>query len=119
MRLHHILPMLVLGACAARTGALTPVSPTELVPDRPRLPTADRDANQIEEDAGDLVEATVAFCVAPDGHVQSVRIAKPSRSHAYDVDVVHDIADWHFAGGLWTSSTDETCQTARIDYRIL
>ena len=118
MRLHHILPIALFGACAAER-TIPPASPAELVPSNPRLPSADQKATEIEEDAGDLVEATVAFCVAPDGHVQSVHIAKPSRSHAYDVAVVHDLRDWHFAGGLWTPSTDETCQTARIDYRIL
>jgi TonB family protein len=120
-----LVPSVVLGACAGEA-AMTPQSPaptvlsgqTELTLVNPHLPSADEHLTQIREDAGDVATARVRFCVAPDGHVDSVNLLHRSSSPAYDWALIEDVARWQFAGEERNPSPSETCETATISYRI-
>ena len=122
------IPAIVFGACATGGGgAASPVSAsapavassTEQVlaaVEDPRLPDADLAYAEIRDEAGDEASATVELCVAPDGHVDRVKLKRPSTSSAFDRAVVKDIADWQFGGDKWTPPTKDTCELATINY---
>lgn len=119
-----LVPSVLLGACAGEA-AMTPEpqaptllsGQTELTLVNPHLPSADEHLTQIREDAGDVASARVRFCVAPDGHVDSVNIMNHSSSPLFDWALMHDVAQWQFAGEERNPSPSETCETATISYR--
>jgi hypothetical protein len=120
-----LVPSVVLGACAGEA-AMTPQPPaptlltgqTELTLVNPHLPSADEHFTQIREDAGDVASARVRFCIAPDGHVDSVNMLHASSSPLYNWALMRDVARWQFAGEERSPSPAETCETATISYRV-
>ena len=121
-----LVPSVLLGACASEGAGMTPdpqaptllSGQTELTLVNPRLPSADQHLAEIREDAGDVASAQVRFCVAPDGHVDSVNLLHRSSSRAYDSAVMHDVGAWQFAGEERNPSSSETCETATISYHV-
>jgi outer membrane biosynthesis protein TonB len=77
----------------------------------PQLPSADRIANRIRR-FGAPPTTHVELCVAPDGHVASLRLERASTLPSYDQAVMHDAASWQFA-----RLPAQSCEHAAISYR--
>lgn len=77
----------------------------------PQLPSADRIANRIRR-FGAAPTAHVELCVAPDGHVASLRLERASTLPSFDQAVMHDAATWQFA-----KLPAQSCEHAAISYR--
>jgi TonB family protein len=121
-----LVPSMLLAACATggASAGRAPVAPVLVTPQGdltlvdPRLPDADRQLTEIREEAGDIVSALVNFCVAPDGHVERVKLLRRSSSPAFDMAVMRDLSDWEFTGEAPAASRPETCETATISYHV-
>jgi TonB family protein len=121
-----LVPSVLLGACASERAGMTPEPQAPTVPSgeteltlvNPHLPSADEHLTQIREDVGDVASARVRFCIAPDGHVDSVNMLHRSSSPLYDWALMQDVARWQFAGEERSPSPSETCETATISYRV-
>jgi azurin len=82
----------------------------------PKLPSADRISGEIRSGLGAVASADVDLCIAPDGHVQGLKLVRGSSLAAFDAAIVHDMRDWQFASTF--SSNLRTCQSATITYHL-
>jgi len=82
----------------------------------PRVPAIDHMAPALHARAGTVLTAELDLCVAPDGHVTKIGIAKGSSSEAFDHALVRDAADWQFTQ-LPGPLNVEACRRATIAYR--
>lgn len=107
---------------AARFEAATPPDTSQVFPaaQNPQLPSADRMHKVIRSELGAVASVDVRLCIAPDGHVQAVNLVRGSSLAAFDEAVLHDVADWQFAGMAGSSTFSSklrTCEVATISYR--
>jgi hypothetical protein len=77
----------------------------------PQLPSADRIATRLR-DFGGGATAHVQLCVAPDGHVASLKLERGSMLGSFDQAVLHDAAMWQFQPGAKAA-----CEHAAISYQ--
>jgi TonB family protein len=130
-----VIPSLLLVACATGEASTDhgPQSPTSLgqptsvgllaagrefpAVKNPRLPSADLLSNKIREETGDVASADIRLCVAPNGHVNDIRLVRSSASNMYDRAVVKDVASWQFREGPDPADLP-ACEIATITYRL-
>lgn len=94
--------------------AASPVFPSAV---DPKVPTVDRMSHALRARYG-ATEMTAALdlCVAPDGHVTKLALAKSSTYEPFDNALLADAADWKFSA-LPGPASVEACRTATIAYR--
>lgn len=95
-------------SCAIKADASSPAFPEAI---DPKLPSVDRIARLVEADFGARAAAEVELCVSPAGRVVAVSLVHATQSPAFDLAVLHDVAEWQFA-----ASADRSCKRATISY---
>lgn len=80
-----------------------------------KLPSADRISGEIRSGLGEVASADVDLCIAPDGHVQGLKLVRGSSFTAFDEAIMRDMRDWQFASSF--ASNLRTCESATITYR--
>jgi TonB family protein len=83
----------------------------------PVLPSIDRMSHALRARTGAAeLTAQLDLCVAPDGHVTKIGLAKSSSNDAFDHALVRDVADWQFTA-IPGPANVEACRRATIAYR--
>jgi outer membrane biosynthesis protein TonB len=98
-------------SCAVKADPAGPAFPAAI---DPKLPSVDRIARLVEAELGARAAAEVDLCVSRDGRVVAVSLVHATRSPAFDLAVVHDVAEWQFAAPA--APADRTCKRATISY---
>ncbi len=80
----------------------------------PQLPSADQIAHRLRTFGSGVATAHVQLCVAPDGHVASLKLERGSMLGSFDQAVMHDAATWHFAA---MPGKEPACEHAAITYQ--
>ena len=94
------------------TGATAKARPAAT---QPQLPSVDQISGELRAGLGEVASADVDLCIAPDGHVQGVKLVRGSSHAAFDQAVLRDMRDWQFASTF--ASNLRTCESATITYR--
>jgi len=93
-----------------------PATPVFPAPIEPTVPTVDRMAHSIQARFGaTTMSAQLDLCVAPDGHVTKISVARGSSYEAFDHALVRDAAQWQFEK-LPGPATVESCRRATVAY---
>lgn len=130
-----LLSVVVLGACATtglpgerdaapHTGVRLELTGTPEIADAvfpsvadPKVPTVDRMAHALRARYGATqLTAQLDLCVAPDGHVTKLALAKSSTYEPFDHALLRDVADWQFSA-LPGPANVEACRKATVAYR--
>lgn len=83
----------------------------------PKVPSVDRMAHALRARYGTAeLTAELDLCIAPDGHVTKLGLAKTSTYEAFDHALLRDVADWQFSS-LPGPANVESCRKATIAYR--
>lgn len=83
----------------------------------PVLPSVDRMNHVVRARFGRAaLTAQLDLCVAPDGHVSKLALAKGSSYQPFDQALLQDVAEWQFAS-LPGPANVEACRRATIEYR--
>ena len=81
----------------------------------PQLPSVDQISGESRTGLGEVASADVDLCIAPDGHVQGLKLVRGSSNTAFDQAVLRDMQEWQFATTF--ASNLRTCESATITYR--
>ena len=81
----------------------------------PALPTADRMRDQLLATGRDRFDLGVRICVAPDGSVSHVDLAKSSGEQALDDSALHYIKAWRYESFAGAPGL-QTCEPMSIRY---
>lgn len=96
-----------------RAGGAAPAFPTAV---EPSVPSIDRIAYSVRARLGEVATAELELCVAPNGEVTKVALAKSSSFEAFDDALVRDAHDWRFAA-MPGPATVQSCRHATVAYR--
>lgn len=109
-----------------RTGGTIAINPQRATSDEaqpwfptlagePVLPTADRIRDQLVATGRDRFDIGVRVCVAPDGSVAQVDLAKTSGEQVLDNMALHDIKAWRYESFAGATGL-RTCERISIRY---
>lgn len=98
-------------SCAIKADPASPAFPAAI---DPKLPSVDRIARLVEAEFGARAAAEVDLCVSRAGRVVGVSLVRATQSPAFDLAVVHDVAEWQFAASA--AMADRICKRATISY---
>lgn len=82
----------------------------------PALPSADRLAHHVRARFGEVIEAELDLCVAPNGEVASAKLASSTGFEALDAAIERDASAWKF-DAMPGPATVQSCERARLTYR--
>jgi len=100
-----------MGSCAIKADPANPAFPAAI---DPQLPSVDRIAHLVEVELGARATAEMDICVSRAGRVVAVSLAHATRSPAFDLAVLHDVAEWQFAAP--SAPGERICKRTTISY---